>query len=639
MQKNDTLLAAKYLDSATAIFRNNKQQLKSNYYGNTCKYIGDLKVLEQKPAEALRFYQEAIVQLNFKFNNENIYSNPSNFVGDFASYDLFEALLAKAGCFALLYGADHKQENFVAAKETYESSFALADYIKKSIDNDEARLFIADKVFIGYSKAVDFIMQQYERNIDKELPELALRWISKSRATSLAISLKENSIKQFAGLPDSLLQKEKNLKINISRLKLQLRQVTDSAAENEILGNINNAEFQLNEVINGYKKFPGYYRQKFAADSIDIPNIQQNILDNNSCIICYFKGERSMMSFVIKKSSITYKPLQYDSLLDKQLISFVETLTQNKSGQNNNAAASKYIYDRLIAPLAKDLEGITSLIIIPDQQLIGIPFEALQMQDDKFLVEKYAVTYQYALPFVLLNSKAINIKNALAIAPFANSNSSSFATLHSSLDEISGFEKQSQLVNETATRNNFLQRVSNASVIHLATHAAVNFEEPENSYIAFYPVSNNDSAYKLYAHELYNLSLPNAQLVFLSACETGTGKVSESEGALSLSRAFAYAGCENIVTSLWKAEDKSTAYISTKFYNYLDKGYTYANALQQAKKDLLADASMSQFHAPQYWSHLIFIGDVQRSKSSYILWIVLGSALLVIVGFYFVKRK
>ncbi|MEP7320221.1 MAG: tetratricopeptide repeat protein, partial [Panacibacter sp.] len=335
MQKGDTVMATKYLNAATGIFHKNPQQVKSNYYGNTCKYIGDLKVMEKLPAEALTYYQRAIMQLNFKFNDENIFSNPTNFIGDFASYDLFEALLAKAGCFALLYEADHKEENFTAAKKTYETSFVLADYIKKSIDNDEARLFIADKVFDGYKKAVAFIMQEYHRTSDQDLTILALKWISKSRATSLAISLKENSIKQFAGLPDSLLQKEKNIKINISRLKLQLKQVADSSAQNEILSGINNAEFQLNQVTNAYRRFPDYYRQKFASDSINIASIQQNILDNNSAIICYFTGEKSIMAFVIKRSAIVYQDLPDDSLLTQQLKSFSESLVENNTGKNN----------------------------------------------------------------------------------------------------------------------------------------------------------------------------------------------------------------------------------------------------------------------------------------------------------------
>jgi len=174
----------------------------------------------------------------------------------------------------------------------------------------------------------------------------------------------------------------------------------------------------------------------------------------------------------------------------------------------------------------------------------------------------------------------------------------------------------------------------------LATHAVVNFTEPYNSYIAFYKTNAKDSDYKVYAHELYNLQLPQTQLVFLSACETGSGKISRSEGALSLSRAFAFAGCSNIVTSLWKAEDKSTAYISERFYNYLNKGYAYYEALQKAKKDLLQDESMSQFHTPNYWAHLIFIGDVQQEKSNMLIWVaVILSAIVFLVVIVFAKSK
>ena len=192
---------------------------------------------------------------------------------------------------------------------------------------------------------------------------------------------------------------------------------------------------------------------------------------------------------------------------------------------------------------------------------------------------------------------------------------------------------------ESATKNKFLSVANNASVIHLATHAAVNFKEPEDSYIAFYEENKADSAYKIYAHELYNLKLPNTQLVFLSACETGSGKLLQSEGALSLSRAFAFAGCPNIITSLWKAEDQSTAYISKKFYHYVASGYTYAQALQKAKTDLLNDASMSQFHSPVYWSHLVFVGTVQEEKSAAWIWIIVICIIAVSVLVLFIKRR
>ena len=163
---------------------------------------------------------------------------PGNFIGDFTSYNLFDALAAKANCFVVGYHHNKNEAFFNAAKNTYDSAFALSDYIEKSIDNDEARLFIADKVFDTYINAVDFLLSAGQ---DNNAIEQALQWISNSRATSLAINLKENNIKQYAGLPDSLLQKERNIKIAISRLKLQLQQSTDSTEQGRLVSEINSA--------------------------------------------------------------------------------------------------------------------------------------------------------------------------------------------------------------------------------------------------------------------------------------------------------------------------------------------------------------------------------------------------------------
>lgn len=637
MLKNDTTAAHQQLDKAIAFYKLLVPVKKNNAYAATNKLLGDLMLMEQKPLPALTYYQQAIVQYDYKFNNTNAFSNPGNFIGDFASYNLFEALAAKANCFSLLYKKEKNKNYFKAALSTYDSAFVLSDYIKKSIDNDQARLFIADKVFDAYKQAIDFLAAE-SLNGDEELMTHAIKWISKSRATSLAISLKENSIKKFTGLPDSLLQKEKNIKIALSRLKLQLQQTNDSVSQSNVLSAINTAELQLQEVNNAYKNYPDYYRQKFAADEADIKNIRDNILTDNTAAILYFKGFQQMHAFVISKKFIHEYAIAADTLFNKNIDNYEAQLSSNITGTKYNADASKYLYAHLITPLSNDLSGTSSLIIIPDQNLINVPFEALQSNDDKYLVEDYAVTYQFALPFLQKNSTVFNKTKAIAFAPFAANNNGEFQQLSSSANEIAGFAKQEQYINNAATKKVFLNASSNASVIHLATHAAVNYAEPEDSYIAFYKTGNTDSSYKVYAHELYNLQLPNTQLVFLSACETASGRLSQSEGALSLSRAFAFAGCPNIITSLWKAEDKSTAYISEKFYAYVDKGYTYSTALQKAKTDLLNDASMTQYHAPQFWSHLIFIGDVQQEKA-FNWWWIIAVVVVLITGFVLYKRN
>ena len=94
----------------------------------------------------------------------------------------------------------------------------------------------------------------------------ALEWISKSRATSLAISLKENTIKKYAGLPDSLLQKEKNLKITISRLKLQLAAMPRIRAEQKnLVSAINTNALQLQSFNNDFKNYPALLQTKICC--------------------------------------------------------------------------------------------------------------------------------------------------------------------------------------------------------------------------------------------------------------------------------------------------------------------------------------------------------------------------------------
>lgn len=639
MLKNNTSSAAKYLNYAITLHQQNTSQLKNNYYGATCKYYGDLMMMEDKPDVALPYYQQAIVQYDYNFNNQNVLINPGNFIGDFASYNLFDALAAKANCFAKLYTKKQDATYFDATKNTYDSAFALADYIKKSIDDDEARSFIADKVLNVYITAVDFLITTNKNHTNAILGD-ALQWISKCRSASLAISLKENQIKKYSGLPDSLLQQEKNLKISISRLKLQLQQATDSAEQNNTLYSINTKALQLQSLNNEFKKFDRYYKEKYATDNIDIADIQANIIDHKTAVICYFKGFQSIHAFVITHNNIVEHELVNDSLLATNISAYRQGLSGGIAGKSYDENNEMYLYNVLVKPLVNDIADVESLVIIPDQDLINLPFEALRA-NDKYLVENYTISYQFALSFLQKSKAAYNPKDALAFAPFAGNNSNTtMAVLPSSLIEISGFTKQSQIVNSAATKSNFIATSGSASAIHLATHAVVNFDDPGNSYIAFYQQKNApDTSYKLFAQELYNLQFPHTQFVFLSACETGSGKLSQSEGALSLSRAFAYAGCPNIITSLWKAEDKSTAYISEKFYNYLSKGYTYPHALQQAKKDLLQDVNMSQYHSPVYWSHLIFIGDVQQENSSTWLWITVAVFVVIIVVFLIYKKR
>ncbi|HYC28549.1 MAG TPA: CHAT domain-containing protein, partial [Chitinophagaceae bacterium] len=282
-------------------------------------------------------------------------------------------------------------------------------------------------------------------------------------------------------------------------------------------------------------------------------------------------------------------------------------------------------------------------VIIPDHDLQYLPFEVLTGPSNKTLQEDFAISYNYSAVFFDSPVKHGSSSRQLGLAPFGSDKRSyfgGFAPLPASAEEIASINGD-KLIDSLATKDAFTKSASSYSSIHLATHAAANDREPENSFIAFYP-TGADTNYKLYQPEIYNLDLQQTQLVILSACETGRGQFVHGEGMMSLARAFSYAGCKSVITSLWKADDASTAYITKRLHHYLQSGKSKDVALQQAKLDYLNDGSIpGRMKTPAYWAHLVLIGDTAPLYSSgFNWWLITGIIVLVgIAALFLIRRK
>lgn len=157
---------------------------------------------------------------------------------------------------------------------------------------------------------------------------------------------------------------------------------------------------------------------------------------------------------------------------------------------------------------------------------------------------------------------------------------------------------------ETATS----PELSKYRVIHFATHGVLDLEHPELSGIALSMVDEKGQPRDGYLrlHEIYNLNLP-AELVVLSACQTGVGKQIKGEGLIALTRGFMYAGAKSIVASLWKVDDAATSALMTEFYRQM-----FTNKLKPAAALREAQFKISQekrWQSPYYWSGFFLQGD------------------------------
>jgi CHAT domain-containing protein/tetratricopeptide (TPR) repeat protein len=144
--------------------------------------------------------------------------------------------------------------------------------------------------------------------------------------------------------------------------------------------------------------------------------------------------------------------------------------------------------------------------------------------------------------------------------------------------------------------------------VHFATHGYIDTERPELSAIVLSLVDEEGKPQDgfLHAQEIYNLSLP-AELVVLSACETGLGKEIKGEGLVGLTQGFMYAGARRVVVSLWNVNDKATAELMARFYRrMLRENKTPAAALRSAQMEM---SRQRQWHSPYYWAAFVLQGE------------------------------
>ena len=151
---------------------------------------------------------------------------------------------------------------------------------------------------------------------------------------------------------------------------------------------------------------------------------------------------------------------------------------------------------------------------------------------------------------------------------------------------------------------------------------------PLYSKLVFAPSDSLEDGF-LNVHEIYPLNL-NADLVVLSACNTGQGKIEKGEGIMSLSRAFSYAGSPRMIASLWKADDATTSQIMVGLYKMMNDGYSIHEALREAKLKFLTDQKVTAFRHPYFWSGFVLYDQHADTLRKLPILRILGTSLLLL---------
>ncbi|MEO1255211.1 MAG: CHAT domain-containing protein, partial [Bacteroidota bacterium] len=408
------------------------------------------------------------------------------------------------------------------------------------------------------------------------------------------------------------------------------------------------------------ESYTDYFQLRYNTEPSTIEVLQHEI-KSNEVLLEFFVTDSTLYTFMILGDEKKLFKNKYDLSADSA-VNYLTTLqktTRNRDLNQFKEHASSLFELLLEKPLANLPDGVDHIQIGPSNKLAIIPWEILLSNKNgsdykslSYLIKDYSISYRH-FPFLKKNEKIrfqASVNKILAFAPTYKETEEVPALIELSepfrnelrplkwniyeAESITNSFNGKALVRDQATEEIFKDELSGYSILHLAMHAFVDHEESMNSKLVFTQKSNGTEDGILHTFELFNMEIP-AELVVLSACNTGIGEVQEGEGVISLARGFAYAGVPSLVMSHWNVNDETTSKLMVSFYHYLSEGDRKDVALRKAKLDFLKSANKITSN-PFYWGGFVVLGDTSplNKKINYWLYVIIGiglSGLLLII--------
>jgi len=485
----------------------------------------------------------------------------------------------------------------------YEKSADMLDALLSRVPTPTVeRLLLADlsKVYSGY---FEFLSDQ-GRTAD------AFRVIERARGRVEAQSLAHHEI---------LAPHESNsAEQRLTKLNIDLLNTDDSTARAHILDSIYETELQLdNESTAGDK----------APEPVDLRQLQRELRPSELLVEYVLDNPHSYALALTLKTVHRYTLASSDEL--------AQAATQYRSEivkQKTDLLLAQQLFNGLLGGIPEFREK-RALIVVPDGKLHLFPFAAL-VDNGHYILASHLVSVvpsgtvlhmlehraqqneSTSLPYVGVAAWTTDSPPHTLLTSIHRAVSgperSELVALPESRHEVEAIaadlpKPSTILLGANATKTSFEQLSLNRfNVIHLALHGYVDPEIPDRSALVFAPQPQAMDDGLLKIREIRRLHL-NADLVTLSACNTGVGPVGE-EGVASIVNAFIEAGSQSVVSTLWELEDHATAHLMTTFYDHLGRNEEKAEALRQAQLEMLHSGS-----PPYYWAGFVLDGDPNGS--------------------------
>jgi CHAT domain-containing protein/tetratricopeptide (TPR) repeat protein len=618
--------------------------------------FGDLHRGVKRYDRALRAYHDAMNVLSGSTPNGAAAAVPP-YQQSVYKKELLELVTSVATLLEDRYAATRSVEYLEQGLTYYSAALDIIDDLRRRYTADGSKAILSERSAAIYGSASRLALRLYAATKNTGYRDRAFLIADRSKANMLLDKVSDGGAKHFAGIPDSLLEQEKELLNEISFLDIRMQKngAADGVAGENVLWQ--KQKFTLRErhgtLIELFEqKYPAYFALKYSRPATTVAEIQ-SMLDPGTAIVQYLAGERDILLFVLTRDRLTVRTLPDAPRVYRQAGLFVDAITKFDADEYRRQGAA--LYRSILRPAESDLRSATDIIVIPDGRLHYVPFEALPVGGAAtttdftslpYLITRYAVSYAYSAEFLktmnvhrrpkhgavtsfagfapvfrdslkngnFLANRAFVEESGLSDVRSITLDGKKFNELRYSEDEINSisrsFGEQAMpsrtFLHTDATESNFKKYSGTVDIVHIATHGYINEKNPKQTAILFsqpaQPGRDDDGI--LYVNETFTLSL-DADLVVLSSCESGIGAMVKGEGMMTLTRGLFYAGARNIMYSLWKVPDKQTSRLMERFYSEMLAGKPYAAALRDAKLSMIASKE-SAF--PAKWSAFVLMG-------------------------------
>lgn len=611
------------------------------------------------PTQALQAYEQAIAMLS-GVNGEVAYLP-----------DLLEALAGKGEL--LLQEASKSGDSSLlkAAADQLSKASQHLEQLQQSPLSVEAKTYWNQRVHQLLEAGIEAQTLIYQKTREESHLKEAYLLSQKSRTFLLSTAIRQAGVTDFAGVPADLLARERDLHSDILRYEgtIQGEEKRCTEAREKQLSlwreklDFLRTEHQLllRQIETNY---PDYYTLKYRVPVSEPMVLQAALAKQGTALIETFVGERNVYLFLLAEGQFTLHTLPVTGSFTELMSTFLsfsrsqEIFLADPAGSYQTYCQTAHeLYTLLLAPLLDSLTRRPErLILVTAQELATTPFVALltdHAEETKrnyrqlpYLGRKYAISYAPSAGLWLAATPNPQRSNS-PYAGFAPDYAQVRYPDHEARSPLWQAPTEIRTANQLLGGQSYLGiaatetafRQQSARLIHLAAHALIDEEQPLQSRILLHPADSTEDGL-LHAHELYGLQLP-AQLSVLGACHTAAGPYQKGEGILSLERAFQYAGCPSVVSSLWASEDAATAAINGYFLAALHQGLPKDLALQSAQLRYLETCPPGT-EIPFFWSGQRLAGSTApltgTGWSSGWRWVAGSLLFLVAIVFWWRRR-